>query len=149
MKAVKELISDLDALDVNISSKRGSLHIDAPKGVLSPGLRSELAERKEEIVLFLERASFSSPGRPAIVAVPRERDLPLSFAQERLWFLDKLEPGRAVYNIPLYYRLNGRLDRDAFKYSLERVFQRHEILRSCFADRNGRPVRLVKKRSRH
>ncbi len=68
---------------------------------------------------------------------------PLSFGQERLWFLDQLEPRSALYNIPRAMRLQGRLDVDALRRSLEALVARHEVLRTVFALKDGRPLQVV------
>ena len=72
-----------------------------------------------------------------IVPVPRESELPLSFAQERLWFLDQLEPGSTVYNMPGAFRLTGRLDTAALERSLNKIVRRHETLRTTFRSVDG------------
>jgi amino acid adenylation domain-containing protein len=69
---------------------------------------------------------------PPIVPVPRTGPLPLSYSQERLWFLDRLEPGSALYNIPVAVWLAGRLDVPALAASLAAVVRRHEALRTTF-----------------
>src|ERR1044072_7612265 len=68
---------------------------------------------------------------------------PLSFAQERLWFLDALQPGSAVYNMPAAFRLAGPLDAAALERALAEVMRRHEVLRTTFASAGGRPVQIV------
>ncbi|WP_433273624.1 amino acid adenylation domain-containing protein [Actinosynnema sp. CS-041913] len=68
---------------------------------------------------------------------------PLSFGQQRLWFLDKFSPGGAVYNIPLGLRLRGPLDRAALRRALDGVVARHAALRTTFPDSGGEPVQLV------
>ena len=84
------------------------------------------------------------PRRSApIVAVPRTGDLPLSFAQQRLWFLDRLLPARDTYNIPTAWRLRGRLDAPALQRSLEELVARHETLRTTFALNEGQPVQVI------
>ncbi len=80
---------------------------------------------------------------PPLVPVGRTGDLPLSFAQERLWFLDQLEPGRATYNMPLALLAEGDLAPEVLERSLSRVVARHETLRTRFASRQGRPVQVV------
>jgi hypothetical protein len=68
---------------------------------------------------------------------------PLSFAQQRLWFLDKLDPGSAVYNIPGAILFRGRLDTDALERALNEIIRRHEILRTSFPAFNGQPVQRI------
>ena len=77
-----------------------------------------------------------------IERVSRNADLPLSFAQMRLWFLDKLEPG-AVYNIPAAVRLVGALDVAVLEECLNEVVRRHEVLRTIFPEVEGQPVQRI------
>ncbi|HXM56073.1 MAG TPA: condensation domain-containing protein, partial [Candidatus Dormibacteraeota bacterium] len=81
--------------------------------------------------------------RPVLRRASRPGDLPLSFAQQRLWFLDQLVPGNPFYNIQAAWRLRGRLDRDALAAALAAVVRRHEVLRTRFPARDGRPVQVV------
>ncbi|MFL6234239.1 MAG: condensation domain-containing protein, partial [Thermoanaerobaculia bacterium] len=80
-----------------------------------------------------------------LAAHPRQpgEPLPLSFAQERLWFLDQLQPGSPAYNMPIAVRLRGRLDTVALRRSLQTVVDRHETLRTVFTVRGGRPVQII------
>ncbi|HVR97917.1 MAG TPA: condensation domain-containing protein, partial [Thermoanaerobaculia bacterium] len=80
---------------------------------------------------------------PPIEPAPRDGEIPLSFAQERLWFLDQLTPGSAAYNIPAAVRLTGRLDAAALRQALDEVARRHEVLRTTFPQTDGRPSQLV------
>ena len=80
---------------------------------------------------------------PPIVPVPRDGELPLSFAQQRLWFIDQLEPGGSVYNFPAAIRLKGPLNMMALKQSLNEIVKRHEALRTTFAIVDGRPVQVI------
>ena len=77
---------------------------------------------------------------------PREsKDLPLSYAQQRLWLLDKIDGGSAHYNVPSALRLTGRLDVDALTQAFNTLLSRHEVLRTCFAaDDIGEPVQLIR-----
>ncbi|HSS52427.1 MAG TPA: amino acid adenylation domain-containing protein, partial [Thermoanaerobaculia bacterium] len=77
---------------------------------------------------------------PPIVPVPRAGDQPLSFGQERLWFLDQLDPGSATYNLPLALGLRGDLSRPALAASLSAMVARHEGLRSTFLAVDGTPM---------
>jgi amino acid adenylation domain-containing protein len=73
----------------------------------------------------------------------RSTILPLSFAQQRLWFLDQWAPGNPVYNVCEAHRLKGRLDLDALEKSLNEVVQRHEILRTTFPVLNDQPTQTI------
>jgi len=75
--------------------------------------------------------------------VPRVGPLPASFAQQRLWFIDQLEPGTSIYNIPLVLELRGALDVPALEASLGEVVGRHEALRTTFPAEGGRPVQHI------
>ncbi|HEX2188233.1 MAG TPA: condensation domain-containing protein, partial [Longimicrobiaceae bacterium] len=75
--------------------------------------------------------------------VGRTRTAPTSFAQERLWFIDRLEPGSAVYNISVAWRLAGALDEAALERSLSEIVRRHEALRTTFGEVDGSPVQVI------
>ena len=78
-----------------------------------------------------------------LVRVEREADLPLSYAQQRLWFLDQLQPGNIAYNAPLGVRLQGVLDKEALRWSVNEIIRRHEVLRTGFPELNGKPVQEI------
>ena len=75
--------------------------------------------------------------------VPRTGNLPLSFAQQRLWFLDRLLPNKAAYNIPTVWRLRGQLDALALERSLNELVARHETLRTRFVLSGDAPVQVI------
>ena len=81
--------------------------------------------------------------RPPLRRVSREQPLPLSFAQQRLWFLDQLTPDSAFYNIPEAVRLSGKLNLEALERSLAEVIRRHESLRTSFSTLDEQPVQLI------
>src|ERR1700742_2381789 len=68
---------------------------------------------------------------------------PLSFAQQRLWFLHQMEPSSVAYNMPLAFRLSGQLDVEALQWSLDEMVRRHEILRTTFDVLDQEPVQLI------
>src|SRR5206468_3089700 len=70
-------------------------------------------------------------------------EAPASFAQRRLWLVDRLEPGSAAYNVPAFWRLRGALDAAALGRALSTVVARHEALRTTFAERGDEPVQVV------
>ncbi|MFL5384639.1 MAG: amino acid adenylation domain-containing protein, partial [Longimicrobiaceae bacterium] len=80
---------------------------------------------------------------PPIEPVERGADLPLSFAQQRLWFIERLEGVGAAFHIPVRQRLRGELDRAALRRALDRIVARHEALRTTFAEVDGAPVQRI------
>jgi amino acid adenylation domain-containing protein len=107
------------------------------RAIFEAPVLAELAARVEEI----RRAGL--PVLPPVVPVERTGPLPLSFAQERLWFINRLEPGSAVYNMPVARRLGGALDVPALERALGEIVRRHEGLRTTFAEVDGTPVQVV------
>ncbi len=80
---------------------------------------------------------------PALKRIPRDRELPISSAQMRLWLLDQLEPGSAAYNIPVRHDFKGQFNLRAFERSLSEIVRRHEVLRTSFRRVDGRPVQEI------
>ena len=80
---------------------------------------------------------------PPIVPVPRSGSAPASFAQQRLWFLDQLDPDSPVYNMPVEVSLVGELDVAALQRVFNEIVRRHEVLRTTFAAADGRPRQVI------
>ena len=90
------------------------------------------AAKRALLAKLLGREGIALPAREDRALRAPLATAPLSFAQERLWFLDQLDPGASVYNISRAMRLRGRLYTGALVKSLDAIVQRHEILRSTF-----------------
>lgn len=97
-----------------------------------------LAERLEALPAGTENAAAAS-----LTRIPREGPLPLSFAQERIWFLDQLEPGTAAYNLCEVVRFRGALDVSALRRSLREIVHRHESFRTSFPTVDGAPLQSI------
>jgi len=80
--------------------------------------------------------------------VSRDERLALSYAQQRLWFIDQLEPDSALYNMPTALMLRGALNLAAIEQSLSEVVRRHEVLRTSFPEADGEPYQLIAQRGR-
>jgi len=94
------------------------------------------------LAVEVERLRQTVGGRATnpLARVPRHGPLPLSFAQERLWFFDQLEPESGAYNISRVLRLRGPLDKDALCRSFDEMVKRHEVLRTSFINDHGKPA---------
>jgi len=90
-----------------------------------------------------ERQAERGGQAPPMRRVNRESELPLSFAQQRLWFLHQLEPESAAYNVPRAVRIKGRLDSAALNQALKEIGRRHETLRTRFIARDGQPMQVI------
>ncbi|MEO1004642.1 MAG: amino acid adenylation domain-containing protein [Cyanobacteria bacterium J06638_38] len=143
MKTIDKFLTDLSNLDVKLWLEDDLLCCDAPEEVLTSSLSSQLAERKAEIIAFLNRVDLAAKSRQTITPIARTGNLPLSFAQQRLWFLDQMEPGNPLYNLPGAVRLKGSLDIAAFERSFNEIVRRHEVLRATFVTIDGQPVQEI------
>lgn len=138
------LLDDLRRRGIEVWAGGDRLRYRGPKGVVTPTLRAELAAQKADILEFLFKNNATAVAiPPPLLPVSRDGELPLSFAQQRLWFLDQLVPDSFFYNIPVAVRLTGPLDLSALSLSLNEVVRRHEPLRTFFATVDGRPVQVI------
>ncbi|NER50689.1 MAG: AMP-binding protein [Symploca sp. SIO1A3] len=145
MKTLKEFLSELANQDVKLWVEDGRLRCNAPEGVLTSDIRTQLSENKQEIITFLQQANLELDDKlPPIKAVERNGNLPpLSFAQQRLWVLEKLGIASNAYNVPLTLHLRGKLELVALKQSLNQLIIRHETLRTTFKEINDIPVQVI------
>jgi len=131
-------------LGIRLSAEGERLHVDAPKGKLPTDLRAQIAESKVEILAYLRQREACKRFVPPPIKPRGSTDpAPLSFAQERLWFLEQLEPEAAVYNISRSWRLIGNLSSSTLEASLNEILSRHETLRTAFRLIDGQPVQVV------
>jgi Condensation domain/TubC N-terminal docking domain len=139
-----EFLTHLRSLGAELRVDGNRLNCTIPKALLTPDLSTELKERKTEILAFLQRADATLRSRePRLQPIPRDGALPLSFAQQRLWFLEQLEPGSPLYNIPYRLRVIGRLNIESLERSLNEIVRRHESLRTAFSVMDGQPVQVI------
>ncbi|MBW1600731.1 amino acid adenylation domain-containing protein [Streptomyces sp. JJ66] len=136
-----DLLARLREQDVHLRVEDGRLRYSAPSGGLSEELRAGITAHKGELIAFLTAGATTDGPQP----VPRTADgtLPASPVQERLWLLDRMEPGNPTYHMPAAVRLTGTLDPELLERAVNRITARHEVLRTSFEDVGGRPRQRV------
>ena len=137
-------LAELRSRHIKVSVEGDRLRCTGPKGALSAELQSELSRRKAEILSCLREGAGPQPRlqAPPIRPVPRDRPLPLSFGQQRLWFLHQMDPASAAYNLQLTIPLPG-VDVPLLERVLTEVVRRHETLRTTFTVVDGEPVQVI------
>ncbi|HEY54092.1 MAG TPA: amino acid adenylation domain-containing protein, partial [Caldilineae bacterium] len=122
-----------------VSRLREAFEIDLPLRILFE--RSTV----DELAAAVDDAVQDAQGLhlPPIEPIPRDQPPPLSFAQQRLWFLDQLDPNSPQYNIPEAVKIRGRLDVDALERSLNEIVRRHEVLRAAFPTVDGVATQVI------
>lgn len=134
------LIAQLEALDIHLYAHEGKIRVRDPQHQLTDDHRRQIRALRTDLLTFLASAV---PTNGAIQRRERTAPLPLSFAQQRLWLLDQLEPGSAAYNIPALIRLEGALNGGALAQSLDYLVARHESLRTTFPMVGDHAVQLI------
>jgi amino acid adenylation domain-containing protein len=105
---------------------------------------ADLSSAKRALLAKRLKGSARTNAGTSFVRADVERGAALSFAQQRLWFLDQFEPGRTHYNISKALRLRGSFDAEVFRASAQEIVRRHEILRTVFVLQDGVPVQKVR-----
>ncbi len=142
--SIVEFLDRLSNLNINLEANGDRLRCHAPEGVLTPTLLQEITGRKTEIMLFLQQAKQAKTSHQLpIQRAPRDGELTLSFAQQRLWFLHHLSPDSCSYNFLDAQRLHGSLNIIVLEHSLSELIRRHEILRTTFPTVDGQPVQVI------
>ncbi|BAZ54101.1 amino acid adenylation domain protein [Nostoc sp. NIES-4103] len=121
-----------------ISRIRTTLSVEIPLPQLFESANLAALAAQIEIAMRGEQQKIKT-----ITPVARNQNIPLSFAQQRLWFFDQFEPGSPSYNLPRTVRLQGKFNIDALSASLNEIIKRHEILRTSFAISDGQPIQVI------
>ena len=130
MTSIADLLGRLGARGIALRVEDGELRFRAPKGALTPDLRAEAKARAPELIAHLSAAPASAQAR-------------MSLAQERIWFLYRLEGPSSTYSITPVFRLKGALSQPALRAAFAALARRHETLRMRFAEVDGVGVHIV------
>ena len=144
MMSIQTLLETLRALDAKLWVEDGRIRCSAPRGALTPELRAQLSDRRDEILAALAAEAGAAARDAAIARVPRGGPLPTSFGQQRLWFITRMAPDAALYHLPLAFRVAGQIDTQALRRALAEIVSRHEVLRTTLTVAGGEPVQVVR-----
>ncbi|MDF5723198.1 MAG: amino acid adenylation domain-containing protein [Rhizonema sp. PD37] len=142
---LNQFLTELAQRNIQLSVENDQLRFHVPQGgVLTPDLREVLVSRKAELILLLKqnKKNANKTDLP-LVRIERTQSFPLSFAQERMWFLNQLEPNSSFYNEILTWQFHGSLNVVALSLSLNKIIQRHSALRTNFVIVDGQPVQVI------
>ncbi|OOG41449.1 non-ribosomal peptide synthetase [Rhodanobacter sp. C05] len=136
-----QFLNRLQELGIQLSLDGDKLRFRAPSEGFTDELKAELAQRKPEIVGLLRQRQ--AVGEPRIERVARDAPIPLTFAQQRLWFLDQFQPGVPAYNVCDADVLVREIDVPALRRAATELVRRHELLRTSFPSVEGVPVQHI------
>lgn len=130
--SVERLLADLHKQDIRVWVDDGRLRCAGPDLALTPEVIEAIRARKADILAFLND-NVPQPASTEAIAPRNSPNPPLSFAQQRLLFIEQMLPGTALYHIPLVIEARGQLDRSALASALEKVVEHHAVLRTRIA----------------
>jgi len=144
MSRARSILEKAASLGIVIYLEDGKLKYKVKKGDFPTGLKSQLIQYKEDIIQALESVHQSHTSLlPDIIPRGQKTDIPLSYAQRRLWFIDKIGEGSLEYNSSGVFSIEGKLNDIAFEQSLKSLIDRHESLRTCFREFGGEPFQVI------
>ncbi len=143
-ESLKDVLQLLASRNIKLWAEADQLRVRAPKGHLTAEVRALLGAHKADLLELLTTRKVANSQSISIPAQRGNGPRPLSFAQERLWFLNQLEVGGATYNLPAALRLKGSLNVAGLQWSVNQIIERHEILRTVFSEVDGAAVQVVK-----
>src|SRR5690554_406607 len=129
--------------NIRLSLENEQLKVNAAKGAVTPEILSQLKAHKDELLAWVKQAQAKQQAQQSIAPRPESPTAPLSFAQQRLWFIDQLAPGNVTYNLPAALVLRGDVNVDVLQAVVNQLVQRHEALRTRFVDNNGEAEQVV------
>jgi len=147
MIAAEKIVKDLIEKGVVLYLEAGALKYKARKGALSQSDFEKVGQNKESITQYLNSISQSAQAQSCLAPDLKRQDrpthIPLSFAQQRLWFIDQMGAGSKQYNMTGRYVHTGAFNSVAFERAIKCLLDRHEALRTCIRSQNGEPEQVV------
>lgn len=143
---LNKVLSDAKKRGIQFFLSEGKLKVRAEKGAMTDELRNRIKTHKAEIIEMLESLTNVTSRRNETLIEPAEpgkTKFPLSYAQQRLWFIDQLEETTPQYNMPTALKFTGRLNEKAMQKSLNALMERHAVLRTVYIKEDDRPFQVI------
>ena len=143
-RSLDAFVDDLREAGIRVWLDAGELRFHANDAAVAPTLLAELTERKAALTEFLRRANEAARTSAPLTRRRGTREFaPLSFAQERMWFLQRLAPDSAAYNMPIVIRIDRAPNLSTLEQSIAGVAQRHDVLRMTVATDGEAPIMRI------
>ncbi|WP_027630731.1 non-ribosomal peptide synthetase [Ruminiclostridium cellobioparum] len=140
---IEKFISELKAKSIKLWKEDGFLRYKAPKGVITAEILKDMAERKEEIKNYLISSDFGDAFSRPIPKIEMRDYYSLSAAQKRMYLVSQIDSESTAYNMTQVLKIEGDLDLNHFTQVIEKLVERHEILRTSFEFIEGKPVQKI------
>ncbi len=137
-----EVLQECQRSGIKLTVQQGKLLADDSDGNLTAELRAGLVEHKSAIIAWLVGESSTRDG---VTAQPTRNQYPLSFAQQQLWLVDRLQGGSPEYNVPAAFELTGTLNLAAMQAALDLIVERHGVLRTVFRLEDEEPAQIIQR----
>ncbi len=133
--SIKQLMLELIKQGIRFKLNGDKVKLEGDLSALSNDIKTQLRQHKDEIVALVKKGQQASAGF-SLTKAPQQGPTLLSYAQQRLWFIDKLEQGSPEYNMPLALDLHGELDSDSLSKAIDALGERHDVLASRFIEQD-------------
>ncbi len=142
---IPNIIEQCLDLGVQLSTDGKSLNVDGNQGLLSPQLISLLKNNKEQLIEYISQFTQieQQKSQMQVLVADRNKDLPLSSSQKRLWVLDQIHGQSSHYNMASSFWLEGSFNLSTAQQAMKMLVARHEVLRTNFKQVNGEPVQII------
>ncbi|UAA39976.1 amino acid adenylation domain-containing protein [Paraneptunicella aestuarii] len=137
-----ELMSQCRDLGIKLGVKDDKVLVKGDKSLLTPELIAAIKNNKAEILAWFSDQQFTSVAD--IEPISRDKDLPLSYAQQRLWFIDRMDGASTQFNMPSEFIVEGAFNTQIASDVIRQIIARHETLRTVFVEQDGEPKQVIR-----
>ncbi|MEI5640042.1 MULTISPECIES: condensation domain-containing protein [unclassified Pseudoalteromonas] len=146
MNLPQQIIANAEACNIVLYLKGEQLAYISEQGSFPENLKAQIREHKNEISAYLRKQELEkkeAENKTIITPVDKNAELPLTFAQQGLWFIDQLEGGSNQYNIHAAFGLKGELNLAAVQWAVNKLIERHQVLRTAYVEKDGEVYQKV------